>query len=69
MIARDCVNGTWFPDNFNDGKTNYSLMTAKYRLLYEKKQNPVAEIDDEVDITFSNVTKLKINLEGILTWL
>ena len=65
MIARDCVNGTWFPDNFNGGKTNYSLMTAEYGLLREDSQNRVAEIDYEVDITFYNKTKLKINMEGM----
>jgi hypothetical protein len=30
MISRDCVNGTWFPDNFNGGKTNYSHLTLQY---------------------------------------
>ena len=65
MIARDCVNGTWFPDNFNGGKTNYSLMTAEYGFLREDERNRVAEIDYEVDITFYNKTKLKINMEGI----
>ncbi len=27
MISQDCVNGTWFQDNFNGGRTNYSHLT------------------------------------------
>jgi len=27
ISANDCVNGTWFDDNFNQGLTNYSHLT------------------------------------------
>ena len=44
MLAKDCVNGTWFPDNFNGGKTNYSLMAKEFGKLREDVENRVSEI-------------------------
>lgn len=69
MLAKDCVNGTWFPDNFNGGKTNYSLMAKEFGKLREDVENRVSEIDYEMDITFYNKTKLKFNMEGCSNWL
>jgi hypothetical protein len=57
MISRDCVNGTWFPDNFNGGKTNYSHLTLQYAARREIEKYRAYEISYEQDITIYNRTK------------
>ena len=57
MISRDCVNGTWFPDNFNGGSTNYSHLTLEYAKKREREEFRALEISYELDITIYNRTK------------
>ena len=57
MISRDCVNGTWFPDNFNGGSTNYSHLTLEYADRREIEKYRAYEIANEKDITIYNKTK------------
>ena len=57
MISRDCVNGTWFPDNFAGGKTNYSHLTLEYADRREIEKYRAYEIANEKDITIYNKTK------------
>lgn len=64
MITRDCVNGTWFPNNFNGGYTNYSYMMDMYSQMREDPNFRANEVSYEQDITIFNQTKLKINIEG-----
>lgn len=69
MITRDCVNGTWIPDNFNGGQTNYTFMMAEYNRYREDPSVRATEISYEEDITIFNATKLKINIEGCVNTL
>uniref|UniRef100_A0A0K2TXH1 Uncharacterized protein n=1 Tax=Lepeophtheirus salmonis TaxID=72036 RepID=A0A0K2TXH1_LEPSM len=69
MISRDCVNGTWFPNNYNGGSVNYSYLTTEYAKYREIEEFKVDGIDYEHDITFINRTKLKINIEGCVNTL
>ena len=69
IITRDCVNGTWFPDDFNGGTTNYSYMSLEYARLRELQEYREPEISYERDIVIFNETKLKINIEGCVNTL
>jgi len=69
IVTRDCVNGTWLPDNFNGGTANYSYMSLEYGRLREDPDFRVEEISYEQDITIFNRTKLKINIEGCVNTL
>lgn len=69
IVTRDCVNGTWFPDNFNGGTTNYSYMSLIYGQLREDPAFRASEVSYEQDITIFNQTKLKINIEGCVNTL
>ena len=68
-MANDCVNGTWFSDNFNGGSTNYSYMSLEYGRRREDPKYRAKEISYEEDITIYNKTKLKINIEGCVNTL
>ncbi|TRY79645.1 hypothetical protein TCAL_12607 [Tigriopus californicus] len=69
MISQDCVNGTWFEDNFNGGSTNYSYLTEAYSEMRELDENKVDGISYEEDITIYNSSKMKINIEGCVNTL
>ncbi len=69
MITRDCVNGTWFPEKFNGGKTNFSDLMGKYGAMREDPDFRASEISYERDIVIFNQTKLKINIEGCVNTL
>jgi len=69
IVANDCVNGTWFSDNFNGGSTNYSYMSLEYGRRREDPKYRAKEISYEEDITIYNKTKLKINIEGCVNTL
>lgn len=69
MITRDCVNGTWVPDSFNGGQTNYSYMMKEYGRMREDPDFRAEEVSYELDITIYNETKLKINIEGCVNTL
>jgi len=69
IITTDCVNGTWFPNNFNGGKTNYSYMSLEYGRLREQPEFRAKEVSYEQDITIYPKTKLKINIEGCVNTL
>jgi len=69
ILTYDCVNGTWFPDDFNGGVTNYSYMHLEYSHVREDPQYRASEISYEQDITIFNATKLKINIEGCVNTL
>ena len=57
MITEDCVNGTWFEDDFNNGRTNYSHLTKIYWEMRDVADRRVQGIDYERDITIYNSTK------------
>jgi len=64
ITTYDCVNGTWMPDDFNGGLTNYSYMSLEYSRLREDPTYRAPEISYEEDITIFNQTKLQINIQG-----
>ena len=55
--TEDCVNGTWFPNNFNGGSTNYSFLTAELAKRREMAEYREETISYEPDITIFNKTK------------
>ena len=57
IVTKDCVNGTWFPNDFNGGSTNYSNLLKE--LAYRREQEEFREpsIHYEPDITIYNQTK------------
>ena len=57
MISRDCVNGTWFPNDFNGGWTNYSHLLAELGKRREIEKYREETIHYEQDITIFNRTK------------
>ena len=70
ILTSDCVNGTWLPDNFNGGLTNYSHLSFEYKRAREDPNFRAKEISYEEDIMlFQNRTKLKINIEGCVNTL
>ena len=64
MISEDCVNGTWFEDNFNNGQTNYSYLTKAYFNTRDIESNKVRGIAYEGDLTIYNETRMLINMQG-----
>jgi len=64
LQTEDCVNGTWFPNDFNGGSTNYSFLTRELARRRELAEYREETISYEPDITIFNKTKLKINIEG-----
>lgn len=69
MISRDCVNGSWFEDNYHGGQTNYSHLIKDYSILREDESSRASEIAYEFDITIYNRTRLKINIDGCVNTL
>ena len=70
IITSDCVNGTWMPDDFNGGLTNYSYLSSEYNRTRQDPDFRAKEISYEEDIMlFENRTKLKINIEGCVNTL
>ena len=57
LQTEDCVNGTWFPNNFNGGSTNYSFLTAELAKRREMAEYREETISYEPDITIFNKTK------------
>ena len=57
LQTEDCVNGTWFPNNFNGGSTNYSFLTAELAKRREIPEYREETISYEPDITIFNKTK------------
>ena len=57
LITKDCLNGTWLPNNFNGGFTNYSYLMQVYGERREEEQYRESNIAYEPDITIYNQTK------------
>ena len=57
LITKDCVNGTWLPNNFNGGFVNYSHLMKVYGERREQEQFRELQIAYEPDITIYNQTK------------
>ena len=57
LQTEDCVNGTWFPNDFNGGSTNYSFLTAELARRREIEKYREETISYEPDITIFNKTK------------
>ena len=57
LITKDCVNGTWLPDNFNGGSVNYSHLMKVYGERREQERFRELQIAYEPDITIYNQTK------------
>ena len=57
LQTEDCVNGTWFPNDFNGGSTNYSHLLAELGKRREIEKYREETIHYEEDITIFNRTK------------
>ena len=59
IIAKDCVNGTWFSDQHfkPDRKSNYSHLINEFAKRREVKEDREEQIDFEMDIIIYNRTK------------
>lgn len=58
IMAKDCVNGTWFPNDFNGGSTNYSHLMKEVEYRREEEAFREPKVAFEPDITIYNKTKL-----------
>ena len=56
----DCVNGTWFENDFNGGSTNYSFLTKELARRREIAEYREETISYEPDITIFNKTKYEV---------
>ena len=66
LQTEDCVNGTWFPNDFNGGSTNYSYLMAQLAKRREMEEHREQYISYEPEITIFNKTKYVITLKMIL---
>ena len=57
LQTEDCVNGTWFPNDFNGGSTNYSFLQAELARRREQAEYREETISYEPDITIFNKTR------------